>query len=67
VLVLRDVARGHTRSEALVAESGISRKVLAQRLDSLVSSGVLARQAYCEHPPRHDYVLTPRGRAACRS
>jgi DNA-binding HxlR family transcriptional regulator/peroxiredoxin len=64
VLTLRDVARGYTRFEALLAESGISRKILAQRLDSLVSSGVLARQPYSEHPPRHDYVLTPRGRAA---
>lgn len=64
VLVLRDVARGHTRFEALLAESGISRKVLAQRLESLVGAGVLERRAYSEHPPRHDYLLTERGRAA---
>lgn len=64
VLVLRDVARGHTRFEALLAESGISRKVLAQRLESLVEARVLVRLAYSTHPPRHDYVLTERGRAA---
>ena len=29
VLVLRDVARGHTRFEHLLTESGISRKVLS--------------------------------------
>jgi peroxiredoxin/DNA-binding HxlR family transcriptional regulator len=63
VLVVRDVARGHTRFEALLAESGISRKVLAQRLESLVASEVLVRAAYSEHPPRHDYLLTERGRA----
>jgi DNA-binding HxlR family transcriptional regulator/peroxiredoxin len=63
VLVVRDVARGHTRFEALLAESGISRKVLAQRLESLLDSDVLVRTAYSEHPPRHDYVLTARGRA----
>jgi DNA-binding HxlR family transcriptional regulator/peroxiredoxin len=64
VLVLRDVARGHTRFEALLAESGISRKVLAQRLEALVESDVLVRHPYSQHPPRYDYLLTPRGRAA---
>jgi peroxiredoxin/DNA-binding HxlR family transcriptional regulator len=64
VLVLRDVARGHTRFEALLAESGISRKVLAQRLESLVASEVLVRRLYSDHPRRHDYLLTQRGRAA---
>jgi DNA-binding HxlR family transcriptional regulator/peroxiredoxin len=64
VLVLRDVARGHTRFEQLLAESGISRKVLAQRLEALVADGVLERGAYSEHPPRFDYQLTARGRGA---
>jgi DNA-binding HxlR family transcriptional regulator len=64
VLVLRDVARGHTRFEALLAESGISRKVLAQRLDSLVAAEVLVRRPYSDHPPRHDYLLTRQGRGA---
>ena len=64
VLVLRDVARGHTRFEQLLAESGVSRKVLAQRLDALVANEVLERVAYSEHPPRFDYELTPRGRGA---
>ena len=63
VLVLRDVARGHTRFEPLLAESGISRKVLAARLRALEEAEVLARVAYQEHPVRHDYVLTERGRA----
>jgi len=64
VLILRDVARGHTRFEALLAESGISRKVLAQRLAALVEAEVLERAAYQDNPPRHDYRLTARGRAA---
>jgi len=64
VLVLRDVARGHTRFEQLLTESGISRKVLAQRLEALVADEVLERRRYSEHPPRFDDRLTPRGRAA---
>ena len=65
VLVLRDVARGWTRFEQLLAESGISRKVLAARLRALEEAEVLARVAYQERPVRHDYVLhRPRPGAA---
>ncbi len=63
VLVLRDVARGCSRFEQLLAESGISRKVLAARLRALEEAEVLVRVAYQERPVRHDYVLTDRGRA----
>ncbi|NYD43020.1 winged helix-turn-helix transcriptional regulator [Nocardioides panaciterrulae] len=63
VLVLRDVARGHRRFEQLL-ESGISRKVLAQRLAGLVEADVLRRVRYRERPERFEYVLTARGRAA---
>lgn len=64
LLVLRDVAGGRTRFDQLVAETGISRKVLTQRLDALVADGLLERRAYCERPPRHEYVLTDLGRGA---
>lgn len=64
VLVLRDIARGHHRFEHLLAESGISRKVLAARLAALEADGVLERRAYSERPPRHEYLLTALGRAA---
>ncbi|MEP9363821.1 winged helix-turn-helix transcriptional regulator [Nocardioides sp. CN2-186] len=64
VLVLREVARGSTRFEQVLAGTGISRKVLAQRLASLVDAEVLEKVRYQEHPDRHDYRFTPRGRAA---
>jgi DNA-binding HxlR family transcriptional regulator/peroxiredoxin len=64
LLVLRDVAGGRTRFDQLVDETGISRKVLAQRLEALVDDGLLHRRRYTDHPPRHDYVLTARGRGA---
>jgi DNA-binding HxlR family transcriptional regulator/peroxiredoxin len=63
VLVLRDVARGRNRFELLLAESGISRKVLAQRLAALVEAEVLERVRYQERPDRFEYRLTTRGRA----
>jgi DNA-binding HxlR family transcriptional regulator/peroxiredoxin len=63
VLVLRDLARGHTRFEGLLAESGVSRKVLAARLRALEEAEVVVRVAYQDRPVRHDYLLTDRGRA----
>lgn len=60
-LVVRDVAGGLTRFDALQRELGVSRKVLAERLAALVDHGVLERRRYSDHPPRHDYVLTAKG------
>ena len=61
VLVLRDVAGGITRFDGLQRSLGVSRRALTERLAQLVDDGVLRREAYSEHPPRHDYVLTARG------
>ncbi|HUR13756.1 MAG TPA: winged helix-turn-helix transcriptional regulator [Mycobacteriales bacterium] len=61
--VVLDVARGHHRFDDLVAELGISRKVLADRLEHLVARDVLRRSPYQDNPTRHDYVLTEQGKA----
>ncbi|MEU6441136.1 winged helix-turn-helix transcriptional regulator [Streptomyces sp. NPDC047046] len=63
LLLVRDVARGAHRFEDLRAGLGLSRKVLAERLRLLTGAGVLEKVPYQEHPPRHEYRLTPRGRA----
>jgi DNA-binding HxlR family transcriptional regulator len=60
-LILRDVFVGITRFDDLTHDLGISRKVLAARLDRLVAEGILERRAYSEHPPRHDYLATEKG------
>lgn len=60
-LVLRDLAIGVTRFDAIQRDLGISRKVLSQRLAALVEHGIVEQVAYQEHPPRHDYVLTEKG------
>ena len=52
---------GITRFEDQQRVLGISRKVLAERLDWLVQNDVLEKRAYSEHPPRYDYVLTQKG------
>ena len=61
LLVLRDLFGGITRFDAIQADLGISRKVLAERLASLEEDGVVERQTYQHNPPRYDYVLTRKG------
>lgn len=61
LLVVRDIAGGTHQFDALRQGLGISRKVLADRLATLVADGVLDRQLYQPHPPRYDYRLTPTG------
>ncbi|MBL1098191.1 winged helix-turn-helix transcriptional regulator [Streptomyces coffeae] len=63
LLVLREVARGHTRFDELTRELSISRKVLAERLKELVDHAVLERRPYQDRPVRYAYELTERGRA----
>ncbi|MFD5390710.1 winged helix-turn-helix transcriptional regulator [Streptomyces sp. NPDC127074] len=63
VLVLREIARGHVRFDALAAEIGLSRRVLSERLGRLVASGVLRRSLYQRRPVRYEYLLTDAGAA----
>ncbi|MFI0448448.1 winged helix-turn-helix transcriptional regulator [Actinomadura sp. 6N118] len=64
-LILRDVFVGITRFEQLQRDLGISRKVLAERLSWLVENEVLVRREYSSRPPRHEYLLTPKGLELC--
>ncbi|MBT2524940.1 winged helix-turn-helix transcriptional regulator [Streptomyces sp. ISL-99] len=63
LLIVRDAARGVHRFDALQAETGMSRKVLAERLRLLVDADVLTRAPYQDRPVRYEYRLTRRGRA----
>ena len=60
-LVLREVAGSITRFDRIQGSLGISRRALTERLTTLVDNGILTKRPYSEHPPRHDYVLTPKG------
>ncbi len=62
MLILRDAFAGKTRFDEFQASLGIAPNMLTRRLASLVEAGMLERRLYSEHPPRHDYVLTERGR-----
>lgn len=61
-LILRDVYLGLRRFGDIAENLGISRNLLAQRLDRLVDGGILERRRYQERPPRDEYHLTAAGR-----
>ena len=62
LLIVRDAFLGVTRFDDFQGRLGISRNVLNQRLARLVEAGILVKVPYSEHPPRHDYRLTDKGR-----
>lgn len=62
LLILRDAFNGVKRFEQWQERLGVARNVLASRLKTLVAHGVLRTEAYSERPPRHEYLLTDKGR-----
>lgn len=63
LLILRDCFLGVRRFDDFVERLGISRNILADRLDTLVAAGILDRRPYDAARGRYDYVLTDKGRA----
>lgn len=62
-LIVRDLLSGTKRySELLASLTGISPKVLADRLRFLEAQGVLTKTIYPVIPPKTEYTLTARGR-----
>jgi DNA-binding HxlR family transcriptional regulator len=62
LLAVREVFLGNRRFDEMVRRTGAPRDTLAARLRTLVSSGVLERTQYSEHPVRCEYRLTQAGR-----
>ena len=62
ILILRDAFRGLTRFDQFQKSLDIAPNMLTRRLNALVECGLLERRIYSERPPRHEYVLTERGR-----
>jgi DNA-binding HxlR family transcriptional regulator len=62
ILILRDAIYGFTKFEQFQKSLSIAPNMLTRRLTGLVDSGLLERRLYSERPPRHEYVLTERGR-----
>ena len=64
LLVIRDLARGHSRFASLQHElRGIAPNMLSERLKLLEGEGLITSALYSQHPPRAEYSLTEKGRA----
>ena len=62
LLIIRQACLGQRRFEEMQSSLGIGRNILADRLQRLVSEGIFGRMPYQEHPVRHEYRLTTKGR-----
>jgi DNA-binding HxlR family transcriptional regulator len=62
-LILRDLFMGVSRFDDFHTRLGISRNILAERLNRLVDHGIIERALYQEHPERFSYKLTEKGAA----
>lgn len=62
LLVVRDVALGLTRFDEMARDLGVATNTLSDRLERLVTGGVLVRERYSRRPDRYEYALTAKGR-----
>jgi DNA-binding HxlR family transcriptional regulator len=60
-MIIRDLHLGLTRFDQIVEDLGVSRKVLTERLNAMIADDLIQRNAYQNHPPRFDYILTEQG------
>ena len=62
LLIVRDLLRGRLRfTELRNSAEGVPPAVLTNRLRVLEGAGVVVRRQYSAHPPRFEYILTPKG------
>ncbi len=62
LLAIREMGYGVHRFSQIAGFTGASRDILADRLRTLESAGVVEKRQYSEHPPRFEYHLTQAGR-----
>ena len=64
ILILRDLLTHESRrfQELETSLRGISPNTLSTRLKNLEEHHIVTRRMYEEHPPRAEYLLTPKGR-----
>ena len=63
LLILRNAAfAGHTRFSEFERALGIAPNILASRLESFVTAGLMVLRPNAEHKGQNEYVLTDKGR-----
>ncbi len=61
LVILRECFSRVRRFEDFLARTGASRRILTERLNSLVEHGLLVKVPYQQRPLRHEYRLTRKG------
>jgi DNA-binding HxlR family transcriptional regulator len=62
LMLIRDAFYGRTRFSDFVKFTGAQKTVVSDRLKRLVEAGIFDRVEYEQHPTRHEYRLTDKGR-----
>ncbi len=62
LLILRELFWQNHRFAGIAARTGAPTDILSARLKRLTEEGLIERRLYSEHPPRHEYHLTEKGR-----
>ena len=62
MLIIRDALHGLSRFDQFQKSLGIAPNMLTRRLNALLKAGLLEKRRYSDRPPRHEYLLTDRGR-----
>lgn len=62
LLIVREACLGTRRFDDFQRALGIGRNILTRRLQQLLDEEILTKVPYSEHPFRHEYRLTPKGR-----
>lgn len=63
LLIIRNAFLGMTRFEQFQNNLGVTRHVLAERLNRLVEQEIFVKQAYVDKQQRFEYILTEKGKA----
>ncbi len=65
LLILRDLLMEGPRKFQDFERSlpGIAPNTLSARLKNLQANGIIVSQLYSQHPPRPEYLLTPKGKS----
>mgnify|MGYP000338320057 CR=1 FL=1 len=63
LLIVREAFYGENRFGDFLKNTGISRNLLTERLNHLVSHGILARSEFADRGTKYIYKLTDKGRS----
>lgn len=62
LLVIRDLLKGKRKYvEFSASPERIATNLLSERLKRLEEQGIVKSRLYSQHPPRSEYLLTPKG------